>query len=221
MLWKLTGLDCINKQKGINMFICKYCDRNVKSSRGLTFHERLCKQNENREVHNNGLSGKSKSVEHKLAISFGMLSSDKVTGKAKTPELEAERIRKISASAKLNNGGHRHGSGRGIKGWYKGIFCDSSWELAFVLHCELSNTTIVRNTIKFPYTFDGVVLKYLPDFIVNNEYVEIKGYMSAKNKAKLDQFPHKITVYDKNDIKPILEKIVSVYGKDFIRLYEK
>ena len=31
-------------------------------------------------------------------------------------------------------GGKRHGSGRGKKGWYKGYYCDSTWELAWVIY---------------------------------------------------------------------------------------
>jgi len=31
-------------------------------------------------------------------------------------------------------GGKRIGSGRGKSGWYKGYWCDSSWELAYVIY---------------------------------------------------------------------------------------
>lgn len=42
--------------------------------------------------------------------------------------------KRISATMKARKlGGLRVGSGRGKKGWYKGIHCDSSWELAFVV----------------------------------------------------------------------------------------
>ena len=36
-------------------------------------------------------------------------------------------------------GGYKPGSGRGKQGWYKGYWCDSSWELAFVMYCLYNN----------------------------------------------------------------------------------
>lgn len=33
-----------------------------------------------------------------------------------------------------NMGGLRHGSGRGKKGWYKGFYCRSTWELAWLVY---------------------------------------------------------------------------------------
>ena len=43
------------------------------------------------------------------------------------------------------SGGLRHGSGRGKKGWYKGYWCDSTWELAWVIY-QLDNGKVpVRN----------------------------------------------------------------------------
>ena len=142
-------------------------------------------------------------------------------GRGKTLELELARRRKITEKTKIsNNGGHRYGSGRGKKGWYKGIFCDSSWEFAFVLYCEKYNIPIERNNEKFPYVYLDKQSSYLPDFIVDGQYVEIKGYLSDRNKAKIDQFPHPISVYAGKEMKPIIEEIINLYGKDYIRLYE-
>lgn len=146
-------------------------------------------------------------------------------GRGGTFEKEQERIRKIKEKAKVkNNGGYRQGSGRGKKGWYKGIFCDSSWELAYILYCEFNNIEVYRNTEKFEYEFDGKIYHYLPDFIVGNNFIEIKGYMTQKNLAKITQFPHnkyKLIVYLEEDIKPILKFIIDRYGKDYIKLYEQ
>lgn len=141
-------------------------------------------------------------------------------GQGGTLEIELNRRKKISNKAKGNTGGYRKGSGRGKKGWYKGIFCDSSWELAFVLYCEINNTPITRNMEKFDYIYNNRTRKYLPDFLVNGNYVEIKGYMDDRNKAKLDQFPHPIIIYDYYMMKPILDTIILRYGKNFIELYE-
>lgn len=34
-----------------------------------------------------------------------------------------------------NNGGYRQNTGQGRKGRYRGVWCDSSWELAFLIWC--------------------------------------------------------------------------------------
>lgn len=86
-------------------------------------------------------------------------------------------------------GGYRKGSGRGKKGWYKGYYCDSSWELAFVIYNLEHNIKFERNTKKFNYVFKGKTLKYMPDWITDGKYIEIKGYWTKQWQAKVDQFP--------------------------------
>lgn len=119
-----------------------------------------------------------------------------IRGKASSLEKEIARREKIKASAKLKNGGYRKGSGRGKKGWYKGIFCDSSWELAYLLYCEFHSIVVERNTKTFEYYYENKKYKYLPDFLVMGQLVEIKGYLSEKNLAKISQCPEKIEVLD-------------------------
>lgn len=213
------------------MLFCKYCNKEFKNAGGKATHEPYCKDNPDKIIRekspnahrkkgsipwNKGLVGDErckKSEETKLKLS---LVCD---GKAKTVEKEIERLKKIKEKS-VNNGGYRKGSGRGIKGWYKGIFCDSSWELAFVLYCERWNIPIKRNMDRFPYSFEGKLYNYIPDFIVEEEYVEIKGFLTEKNQAKIDQFPHKLKLMLESDMKPILEEIIKLYGKNFVELYE-
>ena len=141
------------------------------------------------------------------------------TGIGSTLEKEIERKRKISDQAKLKNGGYRQGSGRGKKGWYKGFFCDSSYELAYLIYCLDHNINIKRNTEKRKYEYQGTIKNYIPDFIVQGEFVEIKGYKSDQWEAKLKSNPDIIILYGK-DLKEVFEYVNKVYGKDFIRLYE-
>ena len=116
------------------------------------------------------------------------------------------------------HGGHRHGSGRGQKGWIRNIFCDSSWELAYVLYCTDHNVDIKRNTEKFAYEYQGKIRNYIPDFIVNGSLVEVKGYKTQQWESKKQVLPS-ITVLDKDGIKPYLKYAQDTYGKDFIKLY--
>ena len=74
------------------------------------------------------------------------------------------------------SGGYREGSGRSKHGYYKGIYCGSTYELIWVIYQLDHNLPCER--------FDGVLKfkekKYYPDFIDKNSntIIEIKGYES-------------------------------------------
>ena len=142
-------------------------------------------------------------------------------GVAGTAEKEIERREKISKTMKEKClGGKRHGSGRGKKGWYKEYFCDSSWELAFVIYNLEHGIKFERNKQGFEYEFNGEKHKFYPDFILEDgTYVEIKGAMTEQNKVKINSFNGSLNVLDKHGIKIYLDYVESKYGKDFIKLY--
>lgn len=119
-------------------------------------------------------------------------------------------------------GGYRQKGGRGKQGWYKGYYCNSSWELAWIIYNLDHSIPFIRNTKPFDYTFNGKSFKYYPDFFIpqENKYVEIKGYKSPQSDQKLSQFPHLITVLYRNDMAPYISYVQSKYGKDFIKLYD-
>lgn len=173
---------------------CKYCNKFCKYLHTLTTHEKRCLNNPNRiDWYSHPVSEETK--------------------------------QKISATAKVNkrSGGYREGSGRGKKGWYKGYFCDSSWELAFVIYNLEHGIQFERNKKRFTYTFNNKEYHYLPDFIVDGKYVEIKGYWCEQWEAKYKQFPKNETlqVLTKNEIQTYLNYVIDKHGKDFISLYEK
>lgn len=145
------------------------------------------------------------------------------TGRAKTEEDEILRKIKISETMKKNPlaGGKRHGSGRGRKGWYKGIFCDSSWELAFVVYNIDNNIDISRCTEKRKYIYQNEEHIYIPDFCVNNEIIEIKGYKTKQWEEKLKYNPDVKVLYC-NDIDFYVKYCEEKYGKNWINeLYNK
>ena len=129
---------------------------------------------------------------------------------------------KLTSRLKHTIGGYRKGSGRGKKGWYKGYFCDSSWELAFVIYNLDHNIEIKRNVDRFEYLYNNETHNYLPDFLIDDIYYEIKGYKSDQWMAKYNQFPANKTlvVIGKDEIKPYLTYVIETYGDDFIKLYE-
>lgn len=131
------------------------------------------------------------------------------------------RIYKIKASAKLHNGGYRYGSGRGKQGWYKEYWCDSSWELAYVIYNLEHDIKFVRNKEGFEYEFENKKYKYYPDFILEDgTYVEIKGYFDKKNEIKIKSFDKKLIVIDKKGIQQYIDYVIKKYGKDYIKLYD-
>ena len=136
-----------------------------------------------------------------------------------TPHTE-ETKQRLSVVAKMRKlGGYVKGSGRGKKGWYRGFFCDSSWELAYVIYCLEHNMSIQRNTERRQYIWQNKIKNYIPDFIVQGAVTEIKGFKTEEWLAKLEANPDVNVLYQK-ELKPIFDYVVNKYGKDFIRLYE-
>ena len=122
---------------------------------------------------------------------------------------------------KVAKGGYRQGSGRGKGGWYKGIYCDSSYELAWIIYNIDHNINFERNKKGFKYNYNKKNYMYYPDFylIETNEYIETKGYKTNKDEAKWKYFPHKIKILYKNDLQEIFNYVKDKYGKNFIELY--
>jgi predicted nucleic acid-binding Zn ribbon protein len=119
-----------------------------------------------------------------------------------------------------SNGGVRKGSGVGKSGWYKNYWCDSSWELAWVIYHLDNKIDIKRNSEGFEYEYDNKRHLYYPDFIIGEIYYEIKGFVTQKTLEKIKFFKKEIKLIGKNEIKPIIEYVVNKYGKDYLELYE-
>ena len=109
-------------------------------------------------------------------------------GIASTEEAEAERKEKISRAMKQKHcGGIRHGSGRGKKGWYKGFYCRSTYELVYVIYNLDHNIDFTPCTKTYNYVWEDETHKYYPDFeLKDGTIVEIKGYMTDRVKVKFD-----------------------------------
>lgn len=123
---------------------------------------------------------------------------------------------------KGKTGGYRKEAGRGKMGWYKGYYCNSSWELAWVIFHLEHGLSFERNTDGFSYIFENKTLKFYPDFKLknSNEFFEIKGWITNKDKEKIKQFRHPLKVFYKKDLGPIFEYVTKKYGKHFTDLYE-
>jgi hypothetical protein len=159
--------------------------------------------------------GEEKSEIQRAKISKAL--KGKATGKAKTEEGELLRRKKISESK--NIGGYRKESGRGKHGWYKGFWCCSSWELAWVVYNLDHGIEFRQCDETFEYLWNGGIHKYKPDFIQGTKYIEIKGYFTGQFLAKASQFKKQLVILTYKDLKNIIQYVIDKYGKDYIKLY--
>lgn len=148
-----------------------------------------------------------------------------VCGKELTYELR-HRATCSQQCSKLAHGGTRISDSNCYKyGYYQGIECDSSYELAFLVYCLSYNIPIIRNVERFIYEIDGQEHIYLPDFKINNTYVEIKGYDTPSvtlkaNVMKSKNLPY-LLLFGK-DIQPCIDYCIEKYGKKYWEvLYDK
>lgn len=215
-----------------NLYKCPYCGI-LKTKMGICSHiicvhtkdgisrikNNLKKCHSNHVSWNKGLTKKtSKSVANISKKNMGKIPWNKGI------KLSKEQCDKISIYMKevAKRRPHRWSIGRGKSGYYKGFWCDSSWELAYVIYCLDHNIKIKRNNSGFSYFFKNEEHTYYPDFynIDTKEYIEIKGFENTKDKEKIKQFTKKIKVYYYKDMKPILKYVKEKYGEDFIKLYD-
>jgi hypothetical protein len=126
------------------------------------------------------------------------------------------RLKLIGSNIKdnPNGGGLRKGSGNGKHGSYKGYYCDSTYELVYVIYNIDHNIRFKRNHTYYNYTYNGKEKKYYPDFVLeDNSLVEIKGYYTDEVKAKLDSVKDRpIKILYKDDLKYAFDYVSNNYA---------
>lgn len=204
------------------MYTCQYCKKTFSNKGGLGSHQPYCKSNPQKiKRYRSPKAGVKKGYKPWNAGLTGIqIAWNKgMRGLKGTPHTEESKKHLSNIAKRRKLGGYVRGSGRGKKGWYKGFFCDSSWELAFVVYHLDHNIPISRNTEKIKYEWNGKIKTYIPDFIINHsQLIEIKGYKSPQWEAKQLAAPHVKTLYQK-DLSDIFEYVIAKYGKNFVSLY--
>ena len=223
-------------------FVCDFCGRACKNHNSWRNHSRLCKLNPDRQLttyEKYGATpgfntvgkkawnkGKTAAEDSSVLKISQTLKSKYQSGElvAYQPMNDPEVRKRHKASMKKAYANYtKRTPGKFKYGRYKGIWCDSSWELAYLLYCLDFNITIERNKRGFSYIWEESIHSYFPDFYLpdTNQYVEIKGYRSARDEAKINQFTESLKIIDAKEIRPILEHVQQKYGTQFIDLYEK
>ena len=130
---------------------------------------------------------------------------------------------------KTTSGGDRINSGKSKCGYYKGIYCGSTYELAFLVYCLDNNIKIERNLDYFIYEYENKKHKYYPDFKINGKYyIEIKGIHTEIVDVKLKCVKAQIKILFKKDLKVCFDHLVENYNlkyntanNNFYLLYDK
>ena len=209
----------------------KFCSRKCANGREWTKDHKLrlsntCKLSEKVKIANK-LNAQKQRENKKYR------GSGKNNGKEKNSEFVCKHCGKVGYDTNYNykrqyhkecwlslSGGIKKGSSRGKSGWYKGYWCDSSYELAFVIYNLEHNISIDRNKKFYLYKWNNKTYKFYPDFRVNGILTEIKNFKSELTDAKLKSVDEEIRIYYKDTIKLYLNYVIKKYGKDYIRLYE-
>jgi hypothetical protein len=120
-------------------------------------------------------------------------------------------------------GGYREGSGRSKSGYYKGIYCGSTYELCWLIHAIDHDVKFQR----FPKMLEHRGKKYMPDFLVGDDLIiELKGYekeevVSAKTAVAV-YHGYTVKVLRKDDLKDIFNYVREKYGtSEFYKLYDE
>lgn len=121
-------------------------------------------------------------------------------------EARSLNAKKLNQEGKLC-GGYRRGSSRGRGGYYKGVWCDSTYELAYLVYCLDNRIDIQRCKEVFKYNINRTIKKYHPDFLVEGIIVEIKNYWREEVDVKTEAVKkegRKIRVLYGADLEPYM-----------------
>lgn len=120
-------------------------------------------------------------------------------------------------------GGYRQGSGRSKSGYYKGIYCGSTYELCWVIYHLDHQIEFTR----FPGKLEHEGVKYYPDFLLSDgkTIVETKGYEpqeSVDRKSKVaEALGYTVNVLRKKDLQKEFEWVRQNYQyKEVFELYD-
>lgn len=218
------------------MKFCLKCKKEIESSIKTNFCSRSCA--------NSRVWTKEDRIKKSIAAknSLKVLSANKKTAEIiKKPKIHkicncgksfsvipSHKLRKYCSVECVNKyaatGGYRKNSGRGKSGYYKGIYCNSTYELQWVIYHIDHNIPVQRFK---GYLTDGTK-KYYPDFIDpnnNKKIIEIKGFADKNDLAKKIKIAidsgYEIEVLFKEHLKYIFDYVKIHYGhKKIYELYD-
>lgn len=215
--------------------ICQYCGKECKNKNSLCNHERMCRLNPNKQicVHettdnfaeyrkvygswNRGLTAKT---DERVALNAQKTKEyyekHPPIGRQVSQETK-DKISKTMSQKSILNYKYKYG-------FYNGIPCDSSWELAFLIYNIDHNINIQRCDEVFEYTYQGETHKYSPDFKIGDTIYEIKNFDTDKSIIKaqtVKELGKTIKVLHKKDMKVYIDYCIEKYGENYFELYDE
>lgn len=212
---------------------CKFCTKECKNPNSHRNHERLCKQNPNKQKTfleiNKDLIKQMKqqglikctnqfNKARELGLPVPKVSEEtrnKISLNSKNKSQEDRRQASIKSAEtirkKVAEGTWHTSLARKMHYSYKGINLHGKWELRYATWLDSQNIIWERCKDQFNYIYDNKERKYTPDFYLPELgcYVEIKGYETDKDRAKWTQFPSHLTlkVLKEKDLKKLGLKV--------------
>jgi len=201
-----------------NNISCKFCLKELKNPNSHRNHERLCKQNPNkqitflevnkdliRQMKQQGLIKYSNQFTKakELRLPAPIITEEtrqklSLVTKKLTKEERIQRAIKSSETIKrkVSEGTWHTSLARKMHHNYKGIDLHGKWELEYAKWLDSQNIVWERCKDQFDYIHNDKERKYTPDFYLpeSHRYVEIKGYETDKDKSKWSQFPSHLTL---------------------------
>lgn len=202
----------------MEVFICKYCNKECKNKNSLTQHEIRCKDNPNKikvvsnwPKHYKGYGDNQYTKAKKLGLPKPEISEEtrlKLSVISKNRKLTEEQKEKRSIAMKLAvekfpesySASNVNGRVKHIK--YNDINLDSSWEYEVAKALDENNIKWERNkNYSFKYFWNDKEHKYFPDFYLPdlNIFIEVKGYERERDLIKYKTVDN-LLIIKKNEI---------------------
>ena len=188
------------------MLVCQFCSKECKNQNSLRNHERLCKLNPDRQytlfADSDFMKNRKWTNQYTKAKALGLPKptisehtrkkySD--GNKKRSSEFTKNIGKKISKTVrnKVIEGSWHTSLAKKMHYDYNGADLHGKWKVAFAKFLDKEGVSWIRCRESFPYFFEGVQKRYTPDFYLpeTDEYIEIKGFKTAKDEAKWSQFP--------------------------------
>jgi len=157
-----------------------------------------------REAWNKGLTKETDNRVKKYGETFSRrVKEGKIdtSGLGSVTEESIEKIKNTIEEKVKNNNWHKSVS-KAQKHEYDNVVLDSSWELAYAKWLDKNGKQWERVDENFEYEFKDKTRYYTPDFYLpkSGEYIEIKGMVREKDKAKWRDFPHNLQVLKEQEL---------------------
>lgn len=191
---------------------CQFCGKTCKNRNSLCNHERLCKENPNKQESYLSNQGWSKGLTKETDVRIARYSqSRKASGKPGTftgKKHTEESKRKIAEAQLLVDHDAHNKYSHGKRGYLDNMFFMSTWELIYYIYMRDHGHKIIRCPYKYLYEDKGKKHRYTPDFLVDDTYiVEVKG-----RETKLDLLKYSLV----ENLKIVYEPEIKEYN-NYIR----